>query len=662
MNIVVLTLAAIGSLVTGLLIYWLNRNAFAAISIPLLVVGLVSALLPWNLEPDKPVASRLAPQVEHESRTTTLAKLENVRPAEVPSDGYVSSDACRECHLENHETWYASYHRTMTQIATPEIVMGDFNDVRLSDQGSTYHLHRDRNLCWVDIPSPTAARNDFSERVSAPIVMTTGSHHMQAYWFASGKGRTIGLLPFVYLKESQEWIPRSAAFLQVGDAATYEIGRWSTVCSKCHSTHRRERYQQDVTWDTHVAELGISCEACHGPGQQHIDFHRETASNQTNGSESLTLINDPIVNPQHLAKEVSSQVCGQCHSVMKLKGDAAELNQHGHAFRPGRDLNETHTIMHRDAPEQRQILDANHDSDLQLNQTYYRDGMVRVSGREYNGLIASACYQQGEMTCLTCHQLHKSASDPRSLVEWANDQLRPLASGDKTCLECHSADQYAANHTHHEIESSGSRCYNCHMPHTTYGLLKAIRSHTISSPDVGKDLAAGRPNACNLCHLDKTLQWTADKLHDWYDIRHPKLDKDQQEVAASLLWILKGDAAERALVAWSMGWPVAQQTSGTAWQTPFLAQLIDDPYPAIRLIARRSLRTLDGLSNLQVDVFAPLESRRDAISSIAQHWFEAYSDLHLDRTEVLFGKDGIEVERVDRLMQQRDDTPVFLAE
>jgi hypothetical protein len=309
------------------------------------------------------------------------------------------------------------------------------------------------------------------------------------------------------------------------------------------------------------------------------------------------------------------------------------------------------------------ILNEKIDVEHQLNQSYYRDGMVRVSGREYNGLIASGCYQRGEMSCLTCHQMHKSSSDSRPLVQWANDQLRPDAFGDKICLKCHSADQYAAaQHTHHATGSSGSSCYNCHMPHTTYGLLKAIRSHTMSSPDVGKDLAARRPNACNLCHLDKTFQWTADKLHQWYGIRQPELDKDQREVAASLLWILKGDAAERALAAWSLGWPVAQRTSGTAWATPFLAQLLDDPYLAIRIIARRSLRTLEGLGDLQVDLFGSLNDRKATILSIARHWHENHPDSSIDRSELLFEEDRIQLERVERLIRQRDNSSIYLTE
>jgi hypothetical protein len=122
------------------------------------------------------------------------------------------------------------------------------------------------------------------------------------------------------------------------------------------------------------------------------------------------------------------------------------------------------------------------------------------------------------------------------------------------------------------------------MPYTTYGLLKTIRSHQISSPSVRASLETGRPNACNLCHLDKTLAWTAEYLNQWYGTAKPALglaDSDEQSVAASLLWLLRGDAGQRAIVAQSMGWPAAQQASGTR-----LARAAR----IFALVARRSVR------------------------------------------------------------------------
>jgi hypothetical protein len=83
------------------------------------------------------------------------------------------------------------------------------------------------------------------------------------------------------------------------------------------------------------------------------------------------------------------------------------------------------------------------------------------------------------------------------------------------------------------------------MSHTTYGLFKAIRSHTIDTPSVQTSLSTGRPNACNQCHLDKTMAWTAGRLEQWYGIGRPDLDDAESATSAGVLWALKGDAGQK---------------------------------------------------------------------------------------------------------------------
>src|SRR5262249_19659675 len=156
-------------------------------------------------------------------------------------------------------------------------------------------------------------------------------------------------------------------------------------------------------------------------------------------------------------------------------------------------------------------------------------------------------------------------------------------------------------HTHHAPQSAGSRCQNCHMPYTTYGLLRSLRSHQVSSPSVKATTETGRPNACNLCHLDKSLAWTDERLAAWYRTSPTPLDVDQRSIAAAILWMTKGDAGQRALVAWSMGWRPAQEASGVGWMPPFLAGLLDDPYDAVRFIAGKSLHTLPSNAPIAYD-------------------------------------------------------------
>jgi hypothetical protein len=202
------------------------------------------------------------------------------------------------------------------------------------------------------------------------------------------------------------------------------------------------------------------------------------------------------------------------------------------------------------------------------------------------------------------------------------------------------------------------------MPYTTYGLLRALRSHQISSPTVQASVESGRPNACNLCHLDKTLAWTAGHLADWYRVPAPPLDHDEQTVAASLLWLLKGDAGQRALTAWSMGWKPAQQASGEGWTTPFLIGLLDDPYDAVRFMANRSLRTLPGMQESAYDFMAPHERRLADAGHALTRWQDHRPAGNPTRSPAtLYEPDGsLDATAINRLVGQRDDRRVSLRE
>ena len=103
------------------------------------------------------------------------------RPIQVLGNGFVSSQKCQECHPDQHASWRASYHRTMTQVATPQTVIGDFDDVKLKVKGASYHLQRRADQFWVTMDNPDAGPGR-PNAIQRPIVMTTGSHHMQVYW------------------------------------------------------------------------------------------------------------------------------------------------------------------------------------------------------------------------------------------------------------------------------------------------------------------------------------------------------------------------------------------------------------------------------------------------------------------------------------------------
>lgn len=206
---------------------------------------------------------------------------------------------------------------------------------------------------------------------------------------------------------------------------------------------------------------------------------------------------------------------------------------------------------------------------------------------------------------------------------------------------------------------------NCHMPMTAYGLLKATRSHQIDIPDVSTSLTTGRPNACNQCHLDQSLGWAAGHLETWYGTEPPaQLSEEQQTVSAAVLWLLKGDAGQRALMAWSWSWPPAREVSGLdAWGAPFLLKLLEDPYPAVRYIAARSLKALPNYAKMDYDFLSDPAGTHEEREKLFLLW-EQTKRVSLQGRRPLLMDDQGNLDRtwLEALLKERDDREIFLAE
>ena len=201
------------------------------------------------------------------------------------------------------------------------------------------------------------------------------------------------------------------------------------------------------------------------------------------------------------------------------------------------------------------------------------------------------------------------------------------------------------------------------MPYTSYGLLKAVRSHTISNPSVTETVELGRPNACSLCHLDQTLGWTGEHLSEWYGAPQPELSEEVRTVAAALLWVMKGDAGERALAAWNFGWQPAQEASGTSWMVPHLADLLNDPYEAVRSIAYDSLRRIPGYVDVEYDYLGDQNQRVDMVVPVLQAWRSSTLARQRRDPQLLVDADGVlRVDVVRTLFDQRDQRTLFLRE
>ena len=538
----------------------------------------------------------------------------------------------------------------MTQVVSPETVSGRFEGQQLSFYGWKFKPERQGEDFCMEIRG-----SDDTLHFERKFVMTTGSHHMQKYWYSTGNTRELGMSPLVFLIEAGIWVPEQTAFLRPSKAGLpIREGDWNKGCNQCHATGSQPRLLGPNNIDTQVAEFGISCEACHGPGQQHVHARQQNEFAAENNPST-----DSIVNPRTLSASKSADVCGQCHGAWVMK-PGGHWSQTGHRFRPGDDLATTrHYLLG--------IQDKQRWKQVHAEDSFWSDGEIRVAGREYNGLLASPCFSKAKsdhqaMTCLSCHDLHAATTAPSK--DWANDQLATGMNGNEACFQCHeNYRNQLTDHTHHLPDSSGSLCYNCHMPHTSYGLLKAVRSHTITSPSIATSLATGRPNACNQCHLDQTSKWAAEQLNKWYGHEIPPLKQSEQVLAASVLWTLKGDAGQRALMAWSMGWDQARAISGSNWMIFYLADLMFDDYDAIRYIASRSLKQIPGYESLQYDHMHPNRQRDRVMNELISRWQATVTTPPPRSPRLLFDKSGtIRMDIFHQLRALRDHRDVVIIE
>lgn len=591
-----------------------------------------------------------------DSTGPTGAKLASkVLPHPSQRDGFVASAACQSCHQSEYNSWHGSFHRTMTQAASTETVLAPFDNIQLSSRGRDYYLTREGDKFFVTMADPDweagAQANGLDlDKVKPPIVkrevvMTTGSHHMQGYWVPSRVSNMLRQVPFVYLLGDKRWVPREDIFIAPPDAERH-LAVWNDNCLVCHAVAGNPNFDlQSIKVATEVAELGISCEACHGPGKAHIDFQ--------NNRDIAQLAQDPVINPAKCEPRIASEICGQCHSYFEPY-DMQAFAKHGYTYRAGGDLEASHNLVSYDEAKEK--------GNETAMGSYWTDGTGRLAGREYSGLMESPCFKQGPLTCISCHSSH--SSDP-------NDQLAKDMLTNQACIQCHPkfAKDLSA-HTHHASDSSGSLCYNCHMPHTTFGVMKAMRSHRVQTPKIVTQKESDQPNACNLCHLDQTLAWSAEKMEQWYGQPRPTLTDDEIKIAAGALWLLKGDAVQRAVATWHAQWSPALTAATKEWLTPYLAQLLTDDYAVVRYLAGKALDPQLQKLDQKFDYVGAPELLRTASQQVRSQWSKSVAPAADDEAsrqqfervllDPLTGQ--LDEAPFKRLLQQQNKRPLFLPE
>lgn len=556
----------------------------------------------------------------------------------VPERGAVVGSAdCRRCHEAQHETWHASYHRTMTQTAgdPAAIVLAPFAGETLRTAGFVATFSGGH-----EAPHVRAVRlDDGAVVLDEDVELTVGTHRYQQYVARIDRGGGAlerWRLPFAYHPEAKRWIHLGGAFLfpdlTEGDTDAYlrHLSRWNDNCVFCHNTEPNPGLRPDGVFETEVGELGIGCEACHGPAQAHRErqqnpLRRLLAATQAAGDPAIT-------HPGRLAPDRHSEVCGRCHG-QRIGKDLARVLAHGDGFVPGEPLSESSRPILADARLRSDPPDAR-----PFGARFWADGTPRLSAYEFQGLLLSPCHDEGRgLSCADCHTMH---GDTPSM------QLRPDGATDAACVgRCHDPAELAGHGGHERVS-----CQGCHMPRITYGLLRGMISHRITSPDPGA-LATrdDMPDACTSCHVDQTRVWAAAAMPTLglagtaTDVEAPSGSRIERDLVG-------GDPVQRALAAHALARPEAVGDVNRRMRA--LLDALEDDYPAVRWFGHRGLIALAPAS------LQPTLERYDFMADAAERIPVVDALRETLGPSVVSSDDAL----WQRLLAQRDDAAIAIGE
>ena len=383
---------------------------------------------------------------------------------------YVGSSSCEACHQTEFQQWLISDHDKSMQVASVGNVLGNFSDITVNFHNIESRFYTSNDDFFID------TLGDNGERQSFLIKYTFGYSPLQQYLVELDNGHIQAL--------NIAWDSRPSAqggqrwfHLQPDENITPEhpffwsnhFQNWNSRCADCHSTDLQRNYDVDTGgYNTQWSEINVACEACHGPGSDHVGMaQNNNFSSPFAGFEIDLSDNSQFVFAENAAiagnigGESTSQLdtCAACHSLRGLVG-GSEAQQ---------DYHERYQLSLLNQP------------------LYFADGQINDEVFVMGSFLQSKMSQAG-VTCTDCHNPHST-------------QLK--APGNSLCQQCHSADSYqTTNHHRHTPDSAGAQCVSCHMPERTYMQVDARRDHSFSIPRPALANKVGAPNACGNCHED----------------------------------------------------------------------------------------------------------------------------------------------------------------
>ncbi|SFI30219.1 multiheme c-type cytochrome [Albimonas pacifica] len=511
-----------------------------------------------------------------------LAALALSAGADAQEAGYVGSQSCAGCHRAEAEAWTGSHHDLAWTLPEEGRALGDFSGVEHDENGLAARFTTD-----PDGTPRIAVTEADGVRAAYRVRGVIGIAPLQQYVLETEPGR-LQSFDLAWDAERGAWYHLYPdQDLPPGDGLhwTGPYKTWNSRCAECHATGYDKGYDpRSGRYASSQAEIGVGCEACHGPGRGHVDWAQ--------GGQGT----DPGFAVDVSQTGAAMEQCAGCHSRRE-------------AFLPG------------NPPPGTPYADA-YSLALLRPGLYHADGQILDEVYVYGSFLQSKMHRKG-VGCMDCHDPHAA-------------QVK--IEGDALCAQCHSpagnpefpslplVDFASAEHHFHPQDSDGARCVSCHMVSRDYMGIDGRRDHSFRIPR--PDLAAltGAPDACTGCHADRDPAWAAAEIA----ARHPDaaarphfgttlargranaaasagelaalaLDPEQPGIArATALWLMEGaqdpEAARRALPLLSDPDPLVRAAAVGALrplsaQESFaqLAVLLRDPARLVRQAAARAM-------------------------------------------------------------------------
>lgn len=432
---------------------------------------------------------------------------------------YVGSESCRECHAEAFRTWQGSHHQLAIQKPTETAVLADFANAQYRYYGEVARFRKKDGKFEVESEGLFREGDELIRgRRWFEVKYAFGVYPLQQYLVDTGKGH-LQTLPFSYdtrpkADGGQRWYHiYPDEHIKLGDPLHWSapIQNWNAVCADCHSTDLQRNFDRTTqSYKTSYSEISVGCEACHGPGANHIaqakaaplgkfDELKGFARNFSTQAERNWVFRDgkPIAqlvagpkdpaasaaDADRLQRTSADQLsaCAKCHALRgDLGGDSLDFDQR-------------------------------YRLELLSDPMYFADGQIREEVYEHGSFLQSKMHARG-VVCSDCHEPHSAT-------------LR--AQGNAVCGRCHSGAVFdTPAHHFHPAGGAPAQCVSCHMPSRVYMGVDDRRDHRFGLPRPDLTLELGVPNACTTaCHnkeeAKQAAQWAKAEIEKRFGPKRP---------------------------------------------------------------------------------------------------------------------------------------------